>query len=90
MPANKRITTQINENIKLEAAEVLATLGLTIPDAVRLLLTKIAQEKGLPFEIRQSRDEIILTSEEIDAEFVQPLSLDEARAGLNAIFQELD
>lgn len=25
-------------------------MGLTVPDAVRLLLTKIAQEKALPFE----------------------------------------
>lgn len=36
--------------MKAEAAAVLAAMGLTVSDAVRLLLTKIAREKALPFE----------------------------------------
>ena len=36
--------------IKEEAAAVLAAMGLTVSDAVRLLLTKVAQDKALPFE----------------------------------------
>ena len=36
--------------VKEEAAAVLAAMGLTVSDAVRLLLTKVAQEKALPFE----------------------------------------
>ena len=35
--------------MKEEAAAVLAAMGLTVSDAVRLLLTKVAQEKALPF-----------------------------------------
>ena len=31
---------------------VLAAMGLTLSDAVRLLLTRIAAEKALPFEVR--------------------------------------
>jgi DNA-damage-inducible protein J len=36
--------------IKEEAAAVLAAMGLTVSDAVRLLLTKIAREHALPFD----------------------------------------
>ena len=35
--------------MKEEAAAVLAAMGLTVSDAVRLLLTHVAQEKALPF-----------------------------------------
>ncbi len=50
MASNALVTTRINENIKHEATEVLATMGLTVSDAVRLLLTKIAKEKALPLK----------------------------------------
>ena len=35
--------------MKEEAEAVLAAMGLTVSDDVRLLLTKVAQEKALPF-----------------------------------------
>lgn len=50
MAANQLVQARIDGAIKEEAAAVLATMGLTVSDAVRLLLTKIAQEKALPFE----------------------------------------
>ena len=40
---------RINRAVKEEAAAVLAAMGLTVSDAVRLLLTKVAHEKALPF-----------------------------------------
>ena len=40
---------RIDGAVKEEAAAVLAAMGLTVSDAVRLLLTRIAQEKALPF-----------------------------------------
>ncbi len=39
---------RVDNQIKAEAAESLANCGLTISDAVRILLTRIAREKGLP------------------------------------------
>ncbi len=50
MPANHLVQARIDGAIKEEASAVLAAMGLTVSDAVRLLLTKIAQEKALPFE----------------------------------------
>ena len=50
MAANQLVQTRIDGEIKEEAAAVLAAMGLTVSDAVRLLLTKVAQDKALPFE----------------------------------------
>lgn len=50
MSTNSVVRARINEHIKEEAAVVLATMGLTVSDAFRMLLTRIATEKALPFE----------------------------------------
>ena len=50
MAANAVVRARIDEHIKEEAAAVLASMGLTVSDAFRMLLTKIAKEKALPFE----------------------------------------
>lgn len=50
MPENSVVRARIDEHIKEEAADVLASIGLTVSDAVRLLLVRIAREKALPFE----------------------------------------
>ena len=50
MPANQLVQARIDGAVKEEAAAVLAAMGLTVSDAVRLLLTRVAQEKALPFE----------------------------------------
>ena len=49
MAANHLVQARINPAVKEEAAAVLAAMGLTVSDAVRLLLTKVAHEKALPF-----------------------------------------
>ena len=49
MAANQLVQVRIDGAVKEEAAAVLATMGLTVSDAVRLLLTRVAQEKALPF-----------------------------------------
>jgi DNA-damage-inducible protein J len=50
MAANQLVQTRINGAIKKEASVVLEAMGLTVSDAVRLLLTKIAREHTLPFD----------------------------------------
>ena len=51
MAANALVQARVDLGVKEEAAAVLAAMGLTVSDAVRLLLTKVAQEKALPFEL---------------------------------------
>jgi DNA-damage-inducible protein J len=50
MTANSVVRARIDERIKNEAAAVLAAMGLTVSDAFRLMMMKIAKEKALPFE----------------------------------------
>jgi DNA-damage-inducible protein J len=50
MAANQLVQARIDGAIKEEAAAVLAAMGLTVSDAVRLLLAKIAREHALPFD----------------------------------------
>jgi DNA-damage-inducible protein J len=49
MAENDVVRARIDAHIKREAATVLAAMGLTVSDAFRLLLTRVAVEKALPF-----------------------------------------
>ena len=49
MCANAVVRARIDARVKNEAAAVLGAMGLTLSDAFRLLLTRIAAEKALPF-----------------------------------------
>ncbi len=50
MSANVVVRARIDEHIKEEATAVLAAMGLTVSDAFRIMLTRVAREKALPFE----------------------------------------
>ena len=47
---NSVVRARIDERIKIEAEAVLASIGLTISDAFRMMMMRIAKEKALPFE----------------------------------------
>jgi len=48
MAHTSMLHVRVDEKLKAEAAEKLATFGLTVSDAVRILLTRITKEGGLP------------------------------------------
>ena len=50
MSENSVVRARIDERIKTEAAAVLEAMGLTVSDAFRLMMVRIAKEKALPFE----------------------------------------
>jgi DNA-damage-inducible protein J len=52
MSANAVVRARIDGRIKDQATAVLKSMGLTVSDAFRLLLVRVAAEKTLPFEIR--------------------------------------
>src|SRR5271154_4816814 len=62
MSANALVQTRIDPLVKERASAVLDELGLTVSDAVRILLTRTANEGALPFTLTQ-------TSAEYDAWF---------------------
>jgi DNA-damage-inducible protein J len=49
MAANALVQTRIDAAVKARAVAVLDDMGLTVSDAVRILLTRIAKEGALPF-----------------------------------------
>lgn len=85
MSANSVVRARIDEATKAEAAAVLKAMGLTVSDAFRLLMMKIAKEKALPFE------PLVPNQETIDAmkaarkgEMATVQSADDLLASLNA------
>lgn len=50
MTENAVIRARIDEATKTEATAVLAAMGLTLSEAFRLMVRRIAAEKALPFE----------------------------------------
>jgi DNA-damage-inducible protein J len=84
MPENTVVRARIDERIKNEAAAVLGAMGLTVSDAFRLMMVRIAKEKALPFE------PLVPNAETIEAmkaarrgELVTAGSLDELVTSLN-------
>ena len=47
---NTVVRARIDAQVKEEASAVLASIGLTVSDAFRLMMVRIAKEKALPFE----------------------------------------
>lgn len=85
MAANQLVQTRIDGAVKEEAATVLAAMGLTVSDAVRLLLTKVAKEKALPFEPLIPNAATIQAMKDARAgKVTKPASLDALFADLNA------
>jgi len=83
---NTVVRARIDERVKREAAAVLSEIGLTVSDAFRMMMVRIAKEKALPFE------PLIPNAETIEAmeaarrgEFVGEFkTVDELLAHLNA------
>ena len=52
MASDPVVRARIDGQVKEKAAKVLADMGLSVSDAIRLRLVRIAAEKALPFEIK--------------------------------------
>ncbi len=64
MPQNQVVQARINGEVKAQAAAVLAGMGLSVSDAVRMLLTKVAREKTLPPELFVPNETTLAAMEE--------------------------
>ncbi len=52
MATTTMVHVRLDEKVKARAEKALAAMGLSISDAVRVLLVRVAAEKALPFEVR--------------------------------------
>ena len=84
-PANTVVRARIDPRIKNEAAAVLGAMGLTVSDAFRMMLTRVAREKALPFAPLVPNAETIAAMEEADRGGLPSFkTVEELMAHLNA------
>ena len=84
MQLNDVVRARIDKATKEEAEAVLAEIGLTVSDAVRLLLIRVAREGALPFDPFVPNEETIAAMKEARADLVKVGSVDRLIAELNA------
>jgi DNA-damage-inducible protein J len=46
------VHVRVDQKIKQSAARTLAAMGMSVSDAVRMLLVRVAAERALPFEVK--------------------------------------
>ncbi len=79
------VRARIDERVKDEAAAVLASIGLTVSDAFRLMLVRVAAEKKLPFEPLVPKEETVEVMRAARrGDIVEVGKLDDLLADLNA------
>jgi len=82
---NTVVHARIDAHLKEEAAAVLATIGLTVSDAFRLMMMRIARDKALPFQPLIPKAETIEAMKAVRRGDVTTVhSVDELFASLNA------
>ena len=84
MAANELVQARIDGGIKKEAAAVLATIGLTVSDAVRLMLTRVAREHALPFDPLIPNEATIAAMKDARVGKLESVTLDQLQAVLDA------
>ncbi|KQY93974.1 hypothetical protein ASD21_10360 [Caulobacter sp. Root1455] len=52
MASLEMVRARIDSDLKRAATVALADMGLTVSDAIRMLLVRVATEKALPFDVR--------------------------------------
>jgi DNA-damage-inducible protein J len=65
--ATAMVHVRVDEAIKTRAAATLAAMGLSVSDAVRMLLMRVAAEQALPFDVRVPNAETAAAIRELEA-----------------------
>ena len=50
--ATTMVHVRVDEKTKQRAAKTLAAMGISVSDAVRMLLVRVVAEKALPFDVK--------------------------------------
>jgi DNA-damage-inducible protein J len=84
--ANTYVRARIDTATKVRASKALNAMGLTVSDAIRLLMLRIADEHRLPFEIKgpnaETRESIVELESGKGEKFT---SVNELMADINAV-----
>jgi DNA-damage-inducible protein J len=79
------VHVRVEEEIKVRATETLAAMGLSVSDAVRVFLKRVADEKAIPFDVRVPNEETVAAIRELETgNGVRLNSVEALMADLNA------
>ncbi len=66
MNADTVVRARIDRDTKTRATEALQAMGLSVSDAIRLLLLRVADEKRLPFAVQVPNATTVKAMKELD------------------------
>lgn len=66
MSADSVVRARIDSDTKVRATEALSAMGLTVSDAIRLMLLRVADEKRLPFAVQVPNATTVKAMEELE------------------------
>jgi DNA-damage-inducible protein J len=79
------IHVRIDQNLKSKASKTFDAMGLSLSEAVRMFLTRVAADQAIPFELRVPNAETIAAMEAGDrGEVVKFSSIEALMADLHA------
>ena len=84
MSQNQLVQARVSGEVKAQATAALADMGLTVSDAVRILLTRVAREKRMPLELLTPSETTLAAMEDARAGKVETVTIDEIRAVIRA------
>ena len=67
MFTNDTVRARIDSGTKARATTALAAMGLSVSDAIRMLMTRVAEEQRLPFDVRVPNAESKAAIAELEA-----------------------
>ena len=79
MSQNQLVQARINAEVKTQASAVLAEVGLSLSDAVRIVLTRVARDKAIPDWFLSPNEETLAAMQDAENGIVETVTLDEIR-----------
>ena len=75
MSSNTVVRARIDSDTKARATEALHAMGLSVSDAIRLLLVRVAEERRMPFDVKVPNRETLDAVKELEEGGRQALRL---------------
>lgn len=92
--ANSLLQIRVDENLRQQAAEIYNQLGLDLPTAIRIFLTRSVQVRGIPFSMQLPNEEYKATeaiaamkrmSQAAEARNISYMSLEDINKEIDAV-----
>ena len=64
--ATTMVHVRVDEKVKEDATRTLAAMGISVSDAVRMLLVRVVAEQALPFEVKVPSAATVKAMQEAD------------------------